>query len=98
MEFLFGPRKKLTSEERWAVWSICDALKIDSSIELREGTDFDYFEDYDYDKNISLTEGLKDITDAIAYPLTHDVSEKNAVILGRLFREFVDPEWEDITE
>ena len=98
MEFLFGPRKKLTGEERWAVWSICDALKIDSSIELRAGTDFDYFEDYDYGKNISLAEGLKDITDAIAYPLTHDVGKEDAVILERLFREFVDPTWRDVAE
>lgn len=97
MEFLFN-RKRLTEEEVAAVWDICDALKIDSSLELRRGVDHDYFKDYDYDTQISLEAGLKDITEAIAYPLTHDVGKETAVILGRLFREFVDPEWEDIVE
>lgn len=92
----YAHRKKLLTEEKIAIWDLTEALRIDSSIDLFIGTDFDYFKDYDEDRTLSLKEGMAIIMDALAYPLTHDVNEEDAKVLRNLFREFVDPEWEDM--
>lgn len=89
-------RKQLTIEEWNAVSHLTSTLKLDSSFDIGFSKDKDFFCDYDNHRKVSLKTGFKWISEALSYPLEHDLDDAREIeIITNLMREFVDPDWKE---
>lgn len=76
---------ELTICEYNALSNYTHAIKLDSVVDVSSESEFYDFEE---DETMSLQEGLSVVWDAIAYPLTHDISFHEATIIADMFERF----------
>ena len=83
-------RKQLTDEEYNAFLHYTNRIKVDSEFDIEAKNDKeDWWVDHSKQKHIKLRDGLKELwEDMVVYPLVHDVDDKEAALMAKVFREF----------
>lgn len=78
----------ITDSQFNAISHLTSATKLDSTIDIAWDGTGDFFVDFEENKKLTIKEGLEEIADAIAYPLAHDVSSDEAIIIVDLFSKY----------
>lgn len=85
-------RTKLTDAEYNAILKYTNRIHIDSELDIMTKDDsHDCFVDYSrlpHKSYLGLQNGLRQLWDAVAYPLVHDLDTPDAALLAKLFKEF----------
>lgn len=82
-------RKRLTDDEYNAFLHYTHRIKVDSEFDIEaKNYNEDWWVDHAKQKHIKLRDGLRELWDMVAYPLVHDVDDKEAALMAKVFREF----------
>ena len=82
-------REKLKNNEWDAIQNLTKNTHLDENFDVCEiDEETDGFYDFETEETVSLAEGLGWLFDGIAYPLQHDVTPDEAIVIADLLKEF----------